>query len=274
MRWATTIRASNRFFESRSRDRLHVSNLIYHEYQGRLAEKLCKISGLDRAFFTNSGTESIEGCLKFARAFARPKFRVLSLDQSFHGRTFGALSATGQKQYREQFEPLVPGFDFVKFDDVEDLERKFTDDVCAVLIETIQGEGGIRPISEKFYRAARVAHEEKGRCPDHGRNSVRTWDGPDNGSHFTGSRRRTTKKCCRTWLRSRSRSAWAFRSAQSCFNEKVAAAIQAGQHGTTFGGGPLACRASLEYFNDHRRRQTAASTCERSAPISNSGWKN
>ena len=82
---------------------LHVSNLMYHEYQGRLAQKLCEVSGLDRAFFTNSGTESIEGCLKFARAYARPKFKILSLDQSFHGRTFGALSATGQKQYREQF---------------------------------------------------------------------------------------------------------------------------------------------------------------------------
>src|SRR5258705_4734809 len=141
---------------------LHVSNLMYHEYQGRLAQKLCEVSGLDRAFFTNSGTESIEGCLKFARAYARPKFKILSLDQSFHGRTFGALSATGQKQYREQFEPLVPGFDFVKFDDVEDLQKKFTDDVCAVLIETIQGEGGIRPISEQFYRAARSLTHEKG----------------------------------------------------------------------------------------------------------------
>ena len=77
---------------------LHVSNLMYHEYQGRLAEKLCEISGLDRAFFTNSGTESVEGCLKFARVYAKPKFRILSLDQSFHGRTFGALSATGQKE--------------------------------------------------------------------------------------------------------------------------------------------------------------------------------
>src|SRR5204862_2264501 len=141
---------------------IHVSNLIYHEYQGRLAEKLCQISALDRAFFTNSGTESIEGCLKFARAYARPKFRVLSLDQSFHGRTFGALSATGQKQYGEQFELLVPGFDFVKFDDVEDLKSKLTDDVCAVLIETIQGEGGIRPISEKFYLAARELTKKKG----------------------------------------------------------------------------------------------------------------
>src|SRR5437899_6953901 len=134
---------------------LHISNLFYHEYQGRLAEKLCKISGLDRAFFTNSGTESIEGCLKFARAYASPKFRVLSLDQSFHGRTFGALSATGQKQYRETFKQLVHGVDFVNFDDVGDLERKLSEDVCAVLIETIQGEGGIRPISEQFYRAAR-----------------------------------------------------------------------------------------------------------------------
>src|SRR6266513_4122762 len=141
---------------------IHVSNLIYNEYQGLLAENLCKISGHDRAFFTNSGTESIEGCLKFARAYARPKFRVLSLDQSFHGRTFGALSATGQKQYREQFEPLVPGFDFVKFDDIEDLEQKLTDDVCAVLIETIQGEGGIRPISEDFYRSARKLSAERG----------------------------------------------------------------------------------------------------------------
>src|SRR5438552_18018911 len=80
---------------------------------------------------------------------------MLSLVQTIHVRTFSAQSATGQKQYREQFEPLVPGFDFVNFDDVEDLERKLTDDVCAVLIETIQGEGGIRPISENFYRAAR-----------------------------------------------------------------------------------------------------------------------
>src|SRR5437763_2565428 len=94
---------------------IHVSNLIYHEYQGRLAEKLCQISGLDRAFFTNRGTESVEGCLKVPRPYARPKFRVLALEQSFHGRPFGALQATGPKQYRDQFAPLVPGFDFVNF---------------------------------------------------------------------------------------------------------------------------------------------------------------
>src|SRR5262249_55642200 len=129
---------------------LHVSNLFYHEYQGRLAEKLCTLSGMDRAFFPNTGTEAIEGCLKFARVWAKrkgsgeaKKFRILALENSFHGRTFGALSATSSVKYREPFEPLVPGFEFVKFNDVSDLRQKLTNDVCAVLIEPIQGEGGI-----------------------------------------------------------------------------------------------------------------------------------
>ena len=149
---------------------LHVSNLFYHEYQGRLAEKLCTLSGLDRAFFTNSGAESIEACLKFARAYAGRagtngsgrKYRVLAMDNAFHGRTFGALSATASKKYREPFEPLVPGFEFVEANNITDLERKFTPDVCAVLIETIQGEGGIRPLNEDFYRAARRLTSEHG----------------------------------------------------------------------------------------------------------------
>jgi acetylornithine/N-succinyldiaminopimelate aminotransferase len=124
---------------------IHVSNYFYHDYQGRLAEKLCTLSGLDRAFFTNSGTESVEGCLKFARAYAsraatngdHRKFRILAMENAFHGRTFGALSATSGQKYRTPFEPLVPGFDFVRFNDIADLEKKLTDDVCAVLIETI-----------------------------------------------------------------------------------------------------------------------------------------
>src|SRR6266481_2226949 len=227
---------------------LHVSNLMYHEYQGRLAQKLCQVSGLDRAFFTNSGTESIEGCLKFARAFARPKFRVLSLDQSFHGRTFGALSATGQKQYREQFEPLVPGFDFVKFDDPGDLEQKLTDDVCAVLIETIQGEGGIRPISETFYRAARELTRKKG--------AVLVMDEIQCGLGRTGQwfafhrfAPPTEKELLPDMIALAQPLGLGIPLGAVILNERVAAAIQAGQHGTTFGGGPLACRASLEYFN-------------------------
>ena len=226
---------------------IHVSNLMYHEYQGRLAEKLCTLSGLDRAFFTNSGTESIEGCLKFARAYARPKFRVLSLDQSFHGRTFGALSATGQKQYREQFEPLVPGFEFVNFDDVDDLERKLTDDVCAVLVETIQGEGGIRPISEKFYRAARELTRKKG--------ALLIVDEIQCGLGRTGqwcAFHRFAPPAGKAMLPDMVAIAkplgLGLPLGAVLLSEKVAAAIQVGQHGTTFGGGPLACRTSLEYF--------------------------
>ena len=226
---------------------IHVSNLIYHEYQGRLAEKLCKISGLDRAFFTNSGTESIEGCLKFARACARPKFRVLSLDQSFHGRTFGALSATGQKQYREQFEPLVPGFEFVKFDDAADLERKLTDDVCAVLVETIQGEGGIRPISETFYKTARELTKRKG--------AVLIMDEIQCGLGRTGQwfafhqfAPPTKKELLPDMVALAKPLGLGIPLGAVILNQRIAAAIQPGQHGTTFGGGPLACRASLEYF--------------------------
>ncbi len=226
---------------------IHVSNLMYHEYQGRLAEKLCTLSGLDRAFFTNSGTESIEGCLKFARAYARPKFRILSLDQSFHGRTFGALSATGQKQYREQFEPLVPGFEFVNFNDVEDLERKLTGDVCAVLVETIQGEGGIRPISETFYRAARELTRQKGallivdeiQC---GLGRTGQWFALHRFAPPTDKAMLPDMIACAKPL------GLGLPLGAVLLSEKVAAAIQVGQHGTTFGGGPLACRASLEYF--------------------------
>jgi acetylornithine/N-succinyldiaminopimelate aminotransferase len=140
---------------------LHVSNFLYHEHQGRLGEKLAKLSGLDRAFFTNSGAESVEGSIKFARVFANAskpatrKYKILAVEGAFHGRTLGALSATYEPRYREPFEPLVPGFDFVKFNDPDDLENQFSDEVAAVILETVQGEGGVRPISEDFYNRAR-----------------------------------------------------------------------------------------------------------------------
>ena len=145
-------------------DRLiHISNLFFHEYQSELAKQLTKLSGLDRAFFCNSGTEAWEGALKIARAYAqarnknggRAKWRILVLENSFHGRTFGSLATTGQPKYRAPFEPLVPGVRFVKFNDVADLERQFDSSVCAVGIEAIQGEGGVRPVSKEFLKAAK-----------------------------------------------------------------------------------------------------------------------
>src|SRR5271154_67260 len=134
---------------------IHVSNLFFHEYQAEPAKQLTKISGLDRAFFCNSGTEAWEGALKLARSYSRmqnsnghkPKWRILALDNSFHGRTFGSLATTGQAKYRHPFLPLLPGVSFVGFNDVADLKRQFDGSVCAVCMETIQGEGGIQPVS-------------------------------------------------------------------------------------------------------------------------------
>ena len=142
---------------------IHVSNLFYHDYQSELARRLTSISGFDRAFFCNSGTEAWEAALKFSRSYARtqskngnqPAWRFLALENSFHGRTFGSLSTTATLKYREPFEPLVPGVRFVRANDVRDLERKFDLTVCAIGIETIQGESGIRPITREFLQAAR-----------------------------------------------------------------------------------------------------------------------
>src|ERR1700722_17946011 len=143
---------------------IHMSIFFQTPFQGPLARKLVEWSGLDRVFFTNSGTEAMDGALKLARAYAYAKSasggtgkktRILALENSFHGRTFGAVSITYPEKYREPFAPLVPGAEFVKFNDVADLESKFDDTVCAVVLETIQGEGGIFPVSQKFWQRAR-----------------------------------------------------------------------------------------------------------------------
>ncbi|HEY5069268.1 MAG TPA: aminotransferase class III-fold pyridoxal phosphate-dependent enzyme, partial [Candidatus Acidoferrum sp.] len=149
---------------------IHISNLFFHEYQAELARLLTEISGLDRAFFCNSGTEAWEGALKLARAFAqtnnkngsKPKWRILAMNNSFHGRTFGALATTGQPKYRAPFVPLMPGVSFVNFNDVEELRRKFDSSVCAVCIETIQGEGGICPVDPEFLKLASRLTKESG----------------------------------------------------------------------------------------------------------------
>src|ERR1700745_260082 len=127
---------------------LHISNLYYHEYQGPLAERLCRLSGLDRAFFSNSGTEAIEGSIKLARLARHrvgggAKRRLVELDGSYHGRTFGALSLTGQEKHRKGFEPLLEDVTFVPQNDIEALRRAVDANTCAIVLEPIFGEGGI-----------------------------------------------------------------------------------------------------------------------------------
>src|SRR5215475_4385121 len=131
---------------------IHVSNLYYNEYQGALAEKLCRLSGLNRAFFSNSGTEAIEGSIKLARlaghrAGGEAKSRLVALDGSYHGRTFGAMSLTGQDKYRKGFEPLLEDVDFVPQNDLQALRAKVTANTCAIVLEPIFGEGGVRECS-------------------------------------------------------------------------------------------------------------------------------
>jgi len=153
-----------------SRKLIHISNLYFHEGQAQLALRLTAASGLDRAFFCNSGTEAIEAALKLARAYAGLKrsegkqvgTKVLALEHSFHGRTMGSVATTHKEKYREPFAPVMPDVEFVRFNDVADLKAKFSTDVCAVLVEAIQGEGGINPLSKEFLAAVRELTQSTG----------------------------------------------------------------------------------------------------------------
>jgi predicted acetylornithine/succinylornithine family transaminase len=230
---------------------IHVSNLYYHEYQGPLAEKLCKLtgstSGLSRAFFSNSGTEAIEGSIKLARlaghrAGGDAKCRLVALEGSYHGRTFGALSLTGQDKHRKGFEPLLEEVTFVKQNDVEGLRAAVNDNTCAIVLEPIFGEGGIYECSVEFLRECRALADRHG--------AALIFDEIQCGLGRTGT-------------------IFAFQSfgvtpdivaiakpiaaglplGAFIAKEEFATAISPGQHGTTFGGGPLACRIALEFLS-------------------------
>src|SRR5438552_28892 len=138
---------------------MHTSNLYYHRYQGLLAKRIVEMSGLQRCFFCNSGSEAMEGALKMIHSHGRSagpdKFEVIALDNSFHGRTLGALSITGQPKYRQDFEPLVAGARFVQANDLGALEAAFSDRTAGVVMEMIQGEGGIYPVTHEFAMKAR-----------------------------------------------------------------------------------------------------------------------
>src|SRR5579871_1155660 len=138
---------------------IHCSNLYYHEFQGPLAKRIAQASGMDRVFFCNYGTEAVEGALKIIRAHGRKlhdqKFETVALHDSFHGRTFGALSITGQEKYRREFEPMLPGARFVPRNDIGALEQIVGPNTAGIVLEVVQGEGGIHPMTTEFVRKAR-----------------------------------------------------------------------------------------------------------------------
>jgi acetylornithine aminotransferase/acetylornithine/N-succinyldiaminopimelate aminotransferase len=233
---------------------LHVSNLIYHPYQAPLAEKLTRLSGLDRAFFASTGTEAIEGAMKLARAYARldapvepsERYEILALENSFHGRTLGALSATWPKKYREPFQPLVPGVRFVRRNDTVHLRESFTPRVAAVLLEVIQGEGGVVEIREDFLKAAQEL------CHAHG--ALLICDEIQCGLGRTGRFFAYSKFGLKPDVVVVAKPlAAGLPLAAILAREEVAQAFSPGLHGTTFGGGPLQCRLALKVLEIFER---------------------
>ena len=145
---------------------LHVSNLFYNEPTTEAAKKLLQVTGMDRVFFTNSGTEAIEGALKAARKYSYNKYgteryEIIAMNHSFHGRSMGALSVTGTEKYRTPFEPLIGGVKFADFNDFTSVKAAVTDKTCAILMETVQGEGGIYPATPEFMQSVKSLCEEK-----------------------------------------------------------------------------------------------------------------
>jgi acetylornithine aminotransferase/acetylornithine/N-succinyldiaminopimelate aminotransferase len=226
---------------------MHVSNLYHHPYQGPLARKLAAWSGLDRVFFTNSGTEAIEGALKLARLAARKrgatgKTRILALENSFHGRTFGSLSITHTLKYREPFEPLVPGVDFVRVNDVADLEAKFDDSVCALVVEAVQGEGGIYPLSGPFWTRARELSSHYG--------AALIADEIQCGLGRTGRPFGYQRQIGLPDIAVVAKPlAGGLPLGALIAKESFAEALSPGLHGSTFGGGPLTCAVALEFLS-------------------------
>ena len=228
---------------------IHTSNLFYHEYQAELAKRLTKISDLDRAFFCNSGTEAWEGALKLARAYARAnnnnghkaKWRLLALENSFHGRTFGSLATTGQEKYRHPFTPLVPGVNFVAFNDLADLKRQFDGSVCAVCLETIQGEGGINPLTPEFLQLARELTQKSGALLI--LDEIQCGLGRT-GKYFAYQHYGVTPDIVTV----AKPLAAGLPLGALLTTDRVASGMHPGMHGTTFGGGPLACSVAIEFL--------------------------
>ncbi len=229
-----------------SKKLIHISNLFFHEGQAELALRLTKMSGMDRAFFCNSGTEAWEAALKLARAHAgllRSEggtigTKFLALENSFHGRTMGSVATTHKAKYREPFDPVMPGVEFVAFDDVTDLTARFSSDVCGVLIEAIQGEGGIRPVSREFMAVARELTRSTG--------ALLICDEIQAGLGRTGKWFAYQHYDVRPDVTTLAKPlAGGLPLGAMLCTEEAARAIHPGMHGTTFGGGPLGCAVAV-----------------------------
>ena len=225
---------------------LHTSNYYYNEPALLAAEGLAKASGMDRVFFTNSGTEAVEGAIKLARKYYYKKTgnadsQIIAMEHSFHGRSMGALSVTGTKKYREAFEPLIGGAVFAEFNNLEDVTSKITDKTAAIIMETLQGEGGIHPATKEFIEGVAVICKEK--------DIVLILDEIQCGMGRSGNMFCYQKYGVQPDIVTCAKAlgcgvpVGAFAA-----TEKVAAAFEPGDHGTTYGGNPFVCAAVAKVF--------------------------
>ena len=228
----------------------HISNLYYNEPMSEAGEKLIKASGLSKAFFTNSGTEAIEGALKAARKYSYTKygkeagrFEIIAMNHSFHGRSMGALSVTGTEHYREPFEPLIGGVKFADFNDLESVKAQITDKTCAIIAEVVQGEGGIYPAQKEFLEGLRALCDEK--------DIILIFDEIQCGMGRTGYYFAWQSYAVQPDVMTCAK-------ALGCgvpvgafvLGEKAAAAsLVPGDHGTTYGGNPFVCAAVSKVFD-------------------------
>lgn len=227
---------------------IHTSNLYYHVPLAEAAEKLIKASGMDKVFFTNSGAEAIEGAIKAARKYAwlkdgRNDHEIIAMRHSFHGRSVGALSVTGNVHYQEAFRPLMGGVRFADFNDLDSVKAQVSEKTCAVILETVQGEGGIYPADPAFLKGIRKLCDEKGillildeiQCGMARTGYMFAWQ-----EYGVMPDIMTTAKALGCGI-----PVGAF-----VLNQKVAEhSLEAGDHGTTYGGNPLACRAVSTVFD-------------------------
>lgn len=228
----------------------HISNLYYNEPMSEAGEKLVKASGLSKAFFTNSGTEAIEGALKVARKYAyakygkeAQKYEIIAMNHSFHGRSMGALSVTGTEHYREPFEPLIGGVKFADFNDLESVKAQITDKTCAIITEVVQGEGGIYPAQKEFLEGLRALCDEK--------DIILIFDEIQCGMGRTGyyfawqsyGIKPDVMTCAKALGSGVPVGAFVL-------GEKAAkGSLVPGDHGTTYGGNPFVCAAVSKVFD-------------------------
>lgn len=225
---------------------VHTSNYFYNEPAAQAAKLITKASGMDRVFFTNSGTEAVEGALKLAKKYAYLKtgstdHEIIAMEHSFHGRSMGALALTGNKHYQEAFGPMIPGIKFARYNDLESVKSLVNDKTCAVIFETVQGEGGVYPAKKEFIEGVRKLCDEKG--------MLLILDEIQCGMGRTGSMFAYQQYGVKPDIVTSAKAlgcgvpVGAFMA-----TEEVAKALVPGDHGTTYGGNPLACAAAVKVF--------------------------